>query len=80
MSPTWYDADMADLELVLEMLRRMQGDLRDIKDTQREHTRRLGHIELNTAQQNVADAEQSTRIDRLAERVERIETRLELRD
>jgi hypothetical protein len=31
-------------------------------------------------QQNVADAEQSTRIDRLAERVERIETRLELRE
>jgi hypothetical protein len=71
---------MADLELILEMLRRMQGDLRDIKDTQREHTRRLGHIELNTAQQNVADAEQSTRIDRLAERVERLETRLELRE
>ena len=64
-STTWYDVG--------------QGDLRDIKDTQREHTRRLGHIELNTAQQNVADAEQSTRIDRLAERVARTETRLESR-
>jgi hypothetical protein len=75
-----YSGDMANLELVLELLRRMQADLRDIKDTQREHTRRLGHIELNTAQQNVADAEQSTRIDRLADRIERIETRLELRE
>ena len=58
----------------------MQGDLRDIKDTLREHTRSLGRIELNTAQQNVANAEQSTQIDRFAERVERIETRLELRE
>lgn len=72
--------DMADLELVLLMLCRMQGDLRDIKDTQREHTPRLGRIELNTAQQNVADAEQSTRIDRFAERIERIGTRLDLRE
>jgi hypothetical protein len=71
---------MADLELVLEMLHRIAGRLRDIKDTKREQTRRLGHIELNPAQANVADAEQSTRIDRLAERVERLETRLELRD
>ncbi len=58
----------------------MQSDLRNIKDTLRAHTRRLGHIELNTAQQSVVDAEQSTRIDRLAERLERIETRLDLRD
>ena len=42
--------------------------------------RRLGHIDLNTAQQHVTDAEQSTRIDRLAERLERIETRPELRE
>lgn len=80
MFTTCHDDGMANLEPVLEVLRRMQGDLRDIKDTLREHTRSLGRIELNTAQQNVANAEQSTQIDRFAERVERIETRLELRE
>jgi hypothetical protein len=62
---------MDDLEPVLAMLRRMEGDLRDVRCAQREHTRRLGHIELNTARQDVADAEQSTWIDRPAERVGR---------
>lgn len=61
---------MADLKRFLELLRPMHSDLHDIKDTLREHTRRLGQIELNTAQQTVVDAEKSTRIDRLAERIE----------
>ncbi|MBM3649307.1 MAG: hypothetical protein FJX11_16110 [Alphaproteobacteria bacterium] len=71
---------MAGLELVLDMLRRLQSDMREVKETLREHTRRLGHIEHNTAQQMVANAEQSDRIDRLSERFGRIEGRLDLRE
>jgi hypothetical protein len=36
---------MAELELVLEMLQRMQVDLRELKDGQGELLRRVAHIE-----------------------------------
>lgn len=71
---------MADLELVLEMLRRMQSDLREVKETLREVVRRLGHLEQTVAQIPGIQAEHSVRVDRLAERVERIESRLDLRE
>ncbi|WP_395710494.1 hypothetical protein [Reyranella sp.] len=67
-------------ELMLEILRTISRDVADIKATQSEHTRRLGRIEQALAQRGVDDADAGVRFDRLVERVEQIERRLELRD
>jgi hypothetical protein len=69
-----------DLTLVLEILRRVQEEVRDIKNEVREHTRRFGRIERQLAGIVVTEADESTRMDQLTERVERLERRLELRD
>lgn len=69
-----------DLTLVLEILRPMQEELRDIKNEVREHARRFARIERQLAGIVVTEADQSMRVDQLTERVERIERRLELRD
>lgn len=66
--------------VVLLILRDVQARLGRIEDGQREVVRRLGRIEQSTAYAQVAHAEQQLEIDRLRERVDRIEQRLELRD
>lgn len=73
--------------LVLEILRRMQGDMADLKAGQRDIQYRLTLVESRLAgvERNLADhyaayAVQNARIDRLEERMERMERRLELRD
>ena len=64
--------------LVLEHLRMIRGDPGEIKADVRELQTRIGGVETGLADLHRLIAEQSVRIDRLAGRGERIETRLEL--
>jgi chromosome segregation ATPase len=73
--------------LVLEHLKRFQASQDRIERKLDEHTQRLGRIEITLArlasaqgQHEEVFAEQSVRIDRLSERLDRIERRLELRE
>ena len=73
--------------LLLEHLKRFQAGQDRIERKLDEHTQRLGRIEITLArlasvqgQHEETYAEQSVRIDRLAERLDRVERRLELRD
>ena len=78
---------MTDDNLVLEQLRTIRAAVGEIKTTQSEHGERLNRIEQGIAgvrRDQAYDAEnaahQSSRLDRLAERIARIERRLELAD
>ena len=71
--------------LILEHLKRFQAGQERIERKLDEHTARLGRIEIalgshrrEIGQHEETWAEQSVRIDRLAERLERIERRLEI--
>ena len=71
--------------LVIEHLKRFQAGQDRIERKLDEHTTRLGRIEIMLARlssgqsyQEETYAEQSVRVDKLVERVERIERRLEL--
>ena len=71
--------------LILEHLKKIQAELARINHKQDEHTQRLGRIEvaISSVRRDIAHndeswAEQSVRIDQLAERLERIERRLEI--
>ncbi|MCB8878725.1 hypothetical protein ACELLULO517_00655 [Acidisoma cellulosilytica] len=70
--------------LVLELLRAMRSDLTTVKEDMREVKLRLTALE--TAVGNLAATEMShyaitaDRVDRLTNRIERIETRLDLRE
>ena len=73
--------------LVLEILRRLQGDMTELKSGQQGIRHRLSLLESRLAgmERNLADqyagyAGQSVRMDRLEERLDRIERRLELND
>ena len=70
--------------LVLELLRAIHGDISELKSEQREQRGRLAaieqslsHIERDGAEQR---AEIGGRFDRLLDRLEKIERRLDLRD
>jgi hypothetical protein len=72
--------------LVLEHLKRFQTVQDRIEHKLDEHTLRLGRIEMavsgikrDIAYNDETQAEQSVRIDHLAERIDRIERRLELK-
>ena len=74
-------------DLVLEPLRAIRSDLSDVRETLREHGHRVNRIELGLAglrRDQALDAEQSAhveaRLDRLGERIGRIEERLDLKD
>ena len=71
--------------LLLEHLKAIRADIGTIKMDLKENTTRLGRIEVavaglrrDIAHNEEATAEQSLLIDRIADRVERIEKRLEL--
>jgi hypothetical protein len=71
--------------LLLEHLKAIRADIGTIKMDLKENTTRLGRIEVavaglrrDIAHNEEATAEQGLRIDRIADRVERIEKRLEL--
>jgi septal ring factor EnvC (AmiA/AmiB activator) len=73
--------------LVLEHLRAISADIARMERKQDEVITRLGRLELavaglrrDMAHTDEAAAEQNVRMDHLAERVERIERRLELRE
>jgi len=73
--------------LVLEILPRVQGDLAELRSGQQDMRHRLSLIETRLAgiDRNMADqyasyAGRSVRIDRLEDRLGRIERRLELTD
>jgi predicted nucleic acid-binding Zn-ribbon protein len=64
--------------LVLEHLRYIRLVIDETREDVREVKNRIGSLEREVAQIHVKLAEQSGRIDRLVERVERIERRLNL--
>jgi hypothetical protein len=68
------------LEMIFELQRRTLDELRDVRAVLREHTQRLGRIETAVAHAHVAQAEASVRMDTLAERIDRIERRLDISD
>jgi uncharacterized coiled-coil protein SlyX len=66
-------------DIVLEHLRHIRRAVGDeLREDMRELKTRVGTVEREVAQLHVMIAEQSTRIDRLTDRVERIERRLDL--
>ena len=67
------------MTLVLEILRRLRGRVRDIRSELREHTRRFGRIERRLAGFVVAQIDAGRRLDILTERVERLERRHEFK-
>lgn len=73
--------------LILEHLRVIRQELTEVRDTQREHGRRLVNLEQGQAtiighlsHLAGADASLDARYDRLVDRIERIERRLEITD
>lgn len=77
-------SDSTDL-LLLEHLKAIRADIAGIKADLKENVRRLGRVEmalaglrLDMAHHGEGMAERSLRLDRLAERIERIEKRLDL--
>jgi cob(I)alamin adenosyltransferase len=70
--------------LVLEILRKLQEDVADMRREMREEFRdvklRLSLLEHHFATHTAEYAHQNERIDRMEQRIERIERRLELRD
>jgi uncharacterized protein YciI len=70
--------------LVLELLRTIGGDIAEMKTEQREQRGRLATIERHLAHIKRDGAEQravvSGRFDRILDRLEKIERRLDLRD
>jgi hypothetical protein len=64
--------------LVLEILKKIQGDIAGLKFDMVDVKHRISMIERNTADIAASYAGQSLRIDRLEERLDRIERRLEL--
>lgn len=73
--------------IVLEHLRAIRADIERMERKQDETITRLGRLELSVAglRRDVAHtdegaAEQGVRIDHLAERIDRIERRLDLRE
>jgi hypothetical protein len=71
--------------MLLEHLKRFQATLERIERKQEETITRIGHLEVSVAglRRDIAhgeevDASGAVRIDRLSERIDRIERRLEL--
>lgn len=66
--------------LVIEILRRMQADMSDLKEGQRTTNRRLAAIEAHMAGFHSSLATHSDDIDHLKDRIGRIERRLDIHD
>ncbi|AXS41728.1 hypothetical protein [Breoghania sp. L-A4] len=73
-------SDTVTNELIYETLKRMQDTLSLHTQFHMETKERLGHVETQVGGLNAAYASLSTRLDRLDERVGRIEKRLDLLD
>lgn len=69
----------ADTEsLMLEILKRLQGDMSEMKQDMRDMKIRTGLLEGHTASLLTAQHHTNERLDRINDRVERIERRLEI--
>ena len=66
--------------LVLEHLRHIRGVVDDIRAEMKHFIMCMGLAERNIVSLHVADVSQNVEIDRIKERLERIERRLELTD
>jgi septation ring formation regulator EzrA len=64
--------------IVLEHLRQMRGDLSEVKESLRNLTMRFGAVEGHLASLHVSEAAQNSELDRVKQRLDRIERRLEL--
>lgn len=68
------------LDMIFEIQRRALDELREVRDTLRDHTRRFGRVESQLANLYAGQVEDRVRLDQLIERVDRIERRLELKE
>lgn len=68
------------LETIVSLIKQIQHDVRDARETSREILRRVSNLERLVSYRAVADADREARIDRLAERIDRIERRLDQSD
>jgi predicted nucleic acid-binding Zn-ribbon protein len=66
--------------LVIEILRKLQGEMSILREDIRDIKARLSSIEARLAHSHADYATQSLRIDRLEDRLSRIEHRLDLND
>ncbi len=66
------------LELLQQMVQRVLDSQRETREDVREIKARLGRLESDVASLHVFLAEQSVRLDRFADRLERVERRLEI--
>ena len=66
--------------LVIEILRKLQGEMSIMREDIRDIKVRLSSIEARLAHAHADYATQSVRIDRLEDRLSRIEHRLDLND
>jgi hypothetical protein len=67
-------------EVILEILRRIQADIADLKADAREIRARVGNFEIRFSHMGLQMAELSVRTDRRDEQMERILRRLGLSD
>lgn len=67
-------------DIVMEVLRKIQADLADLREGQREIKARLSSVERHMAVMQSDIAELRYSFDRLSDRVERVERRLGLVD
>lgn len=68
------------LDLIQQMLQRVLDSQRETREDVREIKSRLGRLEGGVANLHVFLAEQSVRLDRFADRLERVERRLDIAD
>ncbi len=69
-----------NLELLRQMVQKVLDNQREMREDMREIKSRLGRLESDVAGLHGFLAEQSIRLDRFGDRLERVERRLELRD
>jgi len=69
-------ADNID-NLLLEHMKCIQAELSGLRESSRDIVSRLGHIEMVLTDHTLSWAEQSVRINRIIERLDQIEQRLE---
>jgi tetrahydromethanopterin S-methyltransferase subunit G len=66
--------------LVLEQLRDIRSRIDNLQSDMRQVILRLGSIERHVAGLNISDVNQNSEIDRIKQRLDRVERRLELTD
>ena len=70
----------ATLDLLMQMVQQVLDSQRESREDLRGIKSRLGRLESDVASLHVFLAEQSVRLDRFSDRLERVERRLEIAD